>query len=221
MTQPYYQDDHVTIYHGDSRDILPSLEYDVIVSDPPYGINAATKNKSNQRSSLWDANDYPAVHGDDKPFDPAWLLNGRPAVLFGANHYASRLPDSASWIVWDKLNGLSTDKRTIGFCDQADVELAWTNVGGPARLISHRWIGMLKESEQDDRRLHPTQKPVVVMSIIISNYTKSTDIIADPYMGSGSTLRAAKDLGRKAIGIEIDERYCEIAARRMGQEVLL
>lgn len=220
MIEPYYQDDSCTIYHGDCLEILPSLTFDVIVTDPPYGINATTKNASNGRSQIAAANDYMPVHGDDTPFDPSWLLQYPRLFMFGANHYADKLPASATWVVWDKLNGLES-KRQVGFNDQADCEIAWSNLGGPVRLIRHRWMGLLKETERNAQRLHPTQKPVALMAKIISHYCKPDWTIADPYLGSGTTLRAAKDLGRKAIGIEIEEKYCEIAAKRLAQEVLL
>lgn len=140
-------------------------------------------------------------------------------VLWGANHYADRLPPSPSWLVWDKVDGLESG-RAVGFNDQADVEMAWSNLGGPARLYRHRWMGLLKSSERDQRRLHPTQKPIALMAWIIANWTMPGDLIIEPYMGSGPALRAAKDLGRRAVGIEIEERYCEVAAKRLGQEVL-
>jgi site-specific DNA-methyltransferase (adenine-specific) len=155
----------------------------------------------------------PPVVGDTQPFDPAPLLRFPRVVLFGANHYADRLPPSPTWLVWDKRDGVASD-------DNADCELAWTNLGGPARLYRHLWRGLCRASEQGQRHLHPTQKPVALMAWIIANWTKPGDLILDPYMGSGPVLRAAKDLGRRAIGIEIEERYCEIAARRLGQEVL-
>ena len=213
---PYYQDDAVTIYHGDCREILPALEFDVIVTDPPYGINYRT---SANRSALCASYDWPDIHGDDQPFDPWWLLSlDTPMVCFGANHYAAELPSSPTWLVWDKLAGL-TSKRRVGFNDQADVELAWSNLGGPARLFSQRWMGAMKSGEDAaTRRRHPTEKPVELMRWVIAQTPPG--VIADPYAGSGSTLRAAKDVGRKAIGIEIEERYCEIAAKRMAQEVL-
>jgi len=217
---PYYQDDYVTLYHGDCREITEWRAADVVVTDPPYGVCERTDRRSKGRGNIAASYDFPAVIGDDAPFDPTHLLGFPVVVLFGANHFADKLPPTSSWLVWDKLDGLSTDKRDVGFDDNADVELAWSNRGGPARLVRHRWKGMLKASEQSSKRCHPTQKPVALMKNVILWAAPVAGLIADPYAGSGSTLRAAKDLGRKAIGIELDERYCEIAANRLGQEVL-
>ena len=219
MTDPYYQDDYVTLYHGDSLELLDQLDFDVIVTDPPYGISVDTRNASTGRGSLAPSYDYPPIHGDDKPFDPLPLLAlNLPTVLFGANHYGSRLPDASRWLAWDKLDGLKS-KREIGFNDQADCELAWTNLGGPARLYSQRWMGAMKSGE--DRmtaRRHPTEKPVELMRWVLAQCPDG--IVLDPFAGAGSTLRAAKDLGRQAIGIELEEQYCETAAKRLAQEVL-
>lgn len=221
---PYYEDDFATIYHGDCRELLPLVAHvdavDLLLTDPPYGVSERTGRKENGRGNAAECNDFPPVYGDDEPFDPSHLLGYKRVVLFGGNHFADKLPPSAHWIVWDKLDGLTTDKRELGFDDNADVELAWTNLRGPARLIPHRWKGMLKASEREANRVHPTQKPVVLMRRIIAAHTDPGGVVLDPYMGSGSTLRAAKDVGRKAIGIEIEERYCEVAVRRLGQEVL-
>jgi DNA modification methylase len=216
---PYYQDDYATIYHGDCLELLPLLEFDVIVTDPPYGINATTMNLSRQRGALAACSDYPPIHGDDRPFDPAPILAANvPTVMFGANHYAERLPSSPTWFVWDKLDGL-TSKREVGFNDQADAELVWSNLGGPVRVFRQRWMGAMKSGEdRTTRRRHPTEKPVELMRWCISQCPDG--VILDPFAGSGTTLRAAKDLGRKSIGIEIEEKYCEIAANRLAQEVL-
>ena len=120
----------------------------------------------------------------------------------------------------DKVDGLMSG-REIGFNDQADVEMAWSNIGGPARVYKHRWMGAMKKSEQQDRRLHPTQKPVALMRWCLQRAgVRPGDLVLDPYMGSGPVLRAAKDMGLRVIGIELEERYCEIAARRLSQEVL-
>ena len=214
LPKPFYEDGSVTIYHGDCRELLPEIEADVLVTDPPYGVNLNTAYRSARRGVLAGANDYAPIAGDDKPFDPAFLLGFDAAILWGANYYANRLPARGSWLIWDKREG-------SGFNDQADAELAWMNgvTGTVPRLFAHRWNGMIKASERDERRVHPTQKPVALMKWCIG-FFPDAKVILDPFMGSGTTLRAAKDLGRKAIGIELEERYCEIAAERCAQEVL-
>jgi DNA modification methylase len=197
---PYYQDDAVTIYHGDCREILSSLDKDsLICTDPPYGI-------SHIASSYWNNE---RIYGDEVTFDPGHLLGFRGALLFGANHYAHLLPPSAGWIVWNKRDQVSRN------LPGSDAELAWTNLIDQVRIFTHVWI---PHTLRDETTFHPTQKPVVLMRRIL-NELPAGDVI-DPYMGSGTTLRAAKDIGRKAIGIEIEERYCEIAAQRCAQEVL-
>lgn len=233
---PYYEDGSVVIYHADSSEVFAGLAFDAIVTDPPYGINATTMNASRGRgrgpadknrpdsarrsNALAYSKDYAPIHGDDRPFDPApFLAAAVPTVLFGGNHYAHRLPASPTWLVWDKLDGLTTDKRDVGFCDQADAELAWTNLGGPARVFRQRWMGAMKSGvDKMTPRRHPTEKPLELMRWVVGQVPGER--IIDPFMGSGSTLRAAKDLNRHAIGIEIVEAYCEIAAKRCAQEVL-
>jgi site-specific DNA-methyltransferase (adenine-specific)/modification methylase len=219
---PYFERAGIVIYHGDCREVLPSLaagSVDLVLTDPPYGVSERTDRLTRKRTALAPCHDFPAIVGDDEPFDPSPLLRFRRLVLFGANHYAERLPASSSWIVWDKRDGL-TSRRGDAFNDNGDAELVWTNLGGPVRTYSHRWLGMLKDSERTDRRVHPTQKPVALMVRIIDWHTDVGAMILDPYMGSGPVLAAAYHLGRRAIGIEIDERYCEIAARRLSQMVL-
>jgi len=209
--RPYYEDGSVTIYHGDCREILADLRADVLVTDPPYGIRYSPSQNS---AKAWGNKTFvgdTVVAGDDEPFDPTPFLRFPTVVLFGANHYADRLPASASWFVWDKRDGMTSN-------DFADCELVWTNLPGVARLFRHQWNGALRASERGEARLHPTQKPLILMRWVLDKCPVGT--VLDPYMGSGTTLRGAKDLGRKAIGIEIDERYCEIAAKRCAQEVL-
>jgi site-specific DNA-methyltransferase (adenine-specific) len=227
---PYFERAGIVIYHGDCREVLPTLDpatVNLVLTDPPYGIALDTKNASRQRGrpvgakrgagTGWaKANDYPAVYGDDKPFEPSHLLRFGRLVLFGANWYADSLPPSGSWLVWDKTAGL-TSKRELGFNDNADAELIWTNLGGPVRLVRHQWIGLMKATERGEGRLHPTQKPVALMRWLIERYSRPGDLILDPYAGSGSTLVAAQDTGRRCIGIEISEAYCDRAARRLDQ----
>jgi site-specific DNA-methyltransferase (adenine-specific) len=219
--KPYYQDSAVTIYHGDCREIIPTLgwastveggleavpSWDAILADPPYGINYKPLRGSNG-SKKW-GNEI--VTGDATPFDPAPLLiRRRPTILWGANHYASKLPDSGGWLVWDKSPGGIRE----GFI-YSHAELAWTNLSSRVSKFSLEWQG----SDRGDGELflHPTQKPVALMRWCLAMLP---GVVLDPFCGSGTTLRAAKDLGRKAIGIEIEEHYCEIAAKRCAQEVL-
>jgi DNA modification methylase len=114
--------------------------------------------------------------------------------------------------VWDKDNGSN------GY---ADCELAWTNFDKAVRRKKYRWMGMIQERMGHDKeeRVHPTQKPIEIMEWVILQAPKA-DTILDPFMGSGTTLVAAKHLHRQAIGIEIEEKYCEIAAKRLAQGVL-
>ena len=121
-------------------------------------------------------------------------------VIWGGNYFP--LPPSRCWLVWVKENAVPT----MGQC-----ELAWTNADRPIQSFS--------DSVGRNNFGHPTEKPVKLFQWSI-NESRTTGTILDPFMGSGTTLRAAKDLGRKAIGIEIEEKYCEIAVKRLAQEVL-
>lgn len=209
---PYYSDDAVTIYHGDCRDIAPDLKADVVVTDPPYGIdyNPERSRKTPRRhGAAIFAQDWNRVVGDADTFDPEWLLAlKRPTTLWGANHYSDRLT-VGGWAVWVK-------GRPEGFA-ASDAEMAWSNDFAGVKAIDHLWSGFRRASEVNEH-YHPTQKPLVVMRWLLGFVSEG--VVLDPYMGSGSTLRAAKDLGRRAVGIEIEERYCEIAAQRCAQDVL-
>jgi site-specific DNA-methyltransferase (adenine-specific) len=211
--KPYYERGGITIYHGDCRDVLPDVWFgvDLLLADPPYGINAVTRGRTFGTSNACQTNEYIPVHDDDKPFDPSHLLAFPKVILWGANHYSDKLPSEPCWLTWDKREGTNSNPM-------ADCELAWTNLGGPARLFHHRWMGMVRASERD-KRMHPTQKPSALMRWCIS-LAKTSGVVCDPYMGCGPTMVAAKETGLSAIGIEIEERYCEIAAKRLEQEVL-
>jgi len=220
---PYYERDGVTILLGDCRDILPTLareSVDLVLTDPPYGVNTRTANRRRGLLAAGKNYRYRRVFGDTEPFDPAPLLAFPRLVLFGANHYAERLPASASWLIWDKAAGLRSE-RALGFNDNADAELIWTNLGGPVRILRHQWNGIHQATERQDPRVHPTQKPVALMRWLVDRYARPGGLVLDPYMGSGSTLIAAQHMGRPALGVEIEERYCEIAARRLSQMPML
>jgi DNA modification methylase len=214
LPTPYYEELGIVIYHGDCREILPHLpKVDLVLTDPPYGINVRT-DWTTRRPAPW-AKDSLRVHGDDKDFQPGDILAMRvPTILFGANHYADKLPPSKSWMIWDKRRGGSI---TPGW-NAPDAELAWSNLECGCRLYSHLWEGYKRDSEIGEH-YHPTQKPIALMKWCLQ-FMPDAQLIIDPFMGSGTTLRAAKDLGRKCIGIEIEEKYCAIAVQRLRQEVL-
>jgi DNA modification methylase len=210
--KPYYEHAGITIYHGDCREIVPMLAFDgLVLSDPPYGISHPTNYAERGRANLSACTDYPPVYGDDQPFNPQWLLTvGAARILWGGNWFANALPSMGGWLVWDK--------ERPDDLDQATCELAWTDCVKGVRRFRFLWHGALRLGQE--ALFHPTQKPQALMGWCLSfPWTRDYQRILDPYMGAGSTLLAAKQLGRKAIGIEIEERYCEIAAKRLSQEV--
>jgi DNA modification methylase len=198
-----------TLYLGDCRDILPTLQpVDAVVSDPPYGIGEAA-GKAKTRRGLGPTRDYGNDTWDNAPIDEKLLEQvkraGKWSVLFGGNYYA--LPPSSCWLVWDKVNGEN---------DFADCELAWTNLPKAVRRIRYMWNGMLRENGAQ-RGDHPTQKPLEVMKWAIGHIPPPAETILDPFMGSGTTGVAAIQMGRAFIGIEREERYFEAAVRRMRE----
>ena len=216
---PYYDDGKgIVIYHGDCREILPHLpKVDLVLTDPPYGIGADRNLRANKQhgNALAPSKDYGLGQWDNEPPLPStfhlMLQKSQHQIIWGGNYF--NLSPSSCWLVWDKDNGNN------GY---ADCELAWTSMAKAIRRLRFRWMGMLQENmgAKKEEREHPTQKPLEVMKWAISQAPDDCTTILDPFMGSGTTLRAAKDLGRQCIGIEIEEKYCEIAARRLGQEVL-
>jgi DNA modification methylase len=196
---PYYSDDLVTIYHGDCREWMPSA--DVLVTDPPYGIGEQQAMVGRNGSSrLWGKGEA----WDAEPADLSHLPDV-PSIVWGGNYFG--LPPSRGWLIWDKAQSFSG----------ADAELAWTNLDMPVRVFRMSRVAAYN-GLIDGPKSHPTQKPVELMRWCIEFAPPGT--VLDPFMGSGTTLVAAKSLGRRAIGIEIEERYCEIAANRCRQEVL-
>lgn len=217
--KPYYEQDGITIYHGDCREVLPSIgRFDLLLTDPPYGISvlsSAYDNKTTKRgSSLAHKSNYEQSRWDDETADEALALARlltRHQIIFGGNYY--HLPPASCWLVWDKENGTN---------DFADCELAWTNLKKAVRKITYRWNGMLQQraGAAKEKRFHPTQKPEPVMVWALQHAPADVRSVLDPFMGSGTTLVACKRLGKTAIGIELDERYCEIAAERLSQGAL-
>lgn len=218
--KPYYQDSAVTIYHGDCADVLQDIPaHDLLIADPPYGLGESGKRNGSRggftrfngkKSIFIKARDYGDFDWDKSPVDLELLHKAMALcakqVVWGGNYY--HLKPTSCWLIWDKEN--------TG--DFAPCELAWTNFKKAVRLKRHMWNGMVRKGQED--RFHPTQKPLDVIAWAILQAGDDVQTILDPFAGSGTTGRAAKDLGKKATLIEREERYCEIAAKRMAQEVL-
>jgi hypothetical protein len=191
--------------------------------DPPYGI-AVVGNKriggdkpfkggKIGESHTVKAGIYEPVLGDDKPFDPSYILTlSKFCILWGANYYSDKLSPQKGWIVWDK-KGRDDWKDTFSDC-----ELAWSNLETVTRIYRHVWLGMIQEGEREIR-MHPTQKPVALYVKIIQELLKDKDgIILDCYSGSGPTLLASERLGRTCRAVELSPAYVAVALERWAKE---
>lgn len=206
--KPYYQDAAVTIYHGDARHIVPELEADVFITDPPYGV-AYTSGWGGRWSPVAIAGDkdsmaIEALHG--------WV-NNKPGAVFGS----PKMPrpfNMRAVLIWDK--GEHTG--------MGDLSFPWKPCFEEIYITGDGWTGkrtgsvLRYHADISSKRRHPTEKPLGLMKHLVSRAPPG--IILDPFAGSGSTLKAAKDLNRRAVGVEIEEAYCEAAAKRLCQEVL-
>jgi len=203
--KPDFERDGIQLYCADCMDVLPHLSgVDAVVTDPPYGLGeAAGKNKSRTKAAV--AKDYGNDEWDNEPCSSeqiaAMLDCSRWQIIFGGNYFV--LPPSSCWLVWNK--------QSTG--DFADCELAWTNLPKAVRRIDWLWNGMIRKG--DDIRVHPTQKPEGVMQWCINHLPGDVETICDPFMGSGTTIVAAVKLGKRAIGIERERKYFDIAVKRI------
>lgn len=202
---PYYLDDFVSLWHGNCFHITDWLNTDVLVTDPPYGMN---------HQSGWKPRAIAGDH-DESARDAALAAWGdRPALVFG-RWSVPRPAGVRARLIWDKGE----------WPGMGDLGLPWGPSDEEVYVLGTGWVGRREGTvirgnrpTGDAAADHPTPKPVSLMERLIAKCPPGT--IADPFAGSGSTLVAAKALGRKSIGVELDERYCEIAANRLAQDVL-
>ena len=212
----------------DVERLMDGEKADMVFTDPPYGIDivrgnvaeigdfgrvaqpAGPRKSGPVKGKVVDPKVYRKVVGDDKPFDPTFLLNlADTTLIFGANNFASKLPDMPGWIVWDK--GIS-EKADFSSC-----ELVWCNVGGHIVRYNFMWAGLIRAGARDaelKERVHPTQKPVGLLSAILEDYSKKDELVLDLFGGSGSTLIACEQLNRKCRMMEIDPHYCDVILDR-------
>lgn len=224
--EPYYQDDLVTIYNCDWRELLP-LQPDLVLTDPPYGVKVVGQGRKNIVGAVTNTAKTRRMHISSRGIEHEPVLNDhspdeakaaveqlsfvKKQIWWGGNYYASALGDASCWLVWDKV----ADK---GF--MADVELAWTNFDRASCIFRHQWLGIFRASESG-LHFHPTQKPVALMNWCIQKAKlKPNSLVFDPFMGAGPVAVAAKAQGHRYVGCELVEKYCEIAAKRCAQDYL-
>ena len=211
--KPYYQDSAVTIYHGDCRDILPSLpKVDLVVTDPPW---------PNLRNGMNTENPFTLFRDFSRLCFP--LVATRAVIILGCDSDPRILLPidlpyfNTCWI--KRVPPFFKGPRFIG----ADIGYVFGNFTVPTGRGTRAYnqtFNMVSQGTRDNGNNHPAPRNLKTMVDIMSVYSQPSWIILDPFMGSGTTLRAAKDLGRKCIGIEIEEKYCEIGAKRMSQTVM-
>ena len=219
---------HNQIYNEDCLQFmkqLPDNYFDLIVTDPPYGIGSKniTNNKSRggitgfngeRRKKKVPAKEWKDNGEWDNSIPPREVFDqmmrvSKNQIIFGGNYMTEHLKPSSCWIVWDKVNGDN---------DFADCELAWTSFPKAVRKFKFRWNGMLQENMKwKEQREHPTQKPIPLGRWILEKFTKEGDLIFDPFAGSGSFLVACKQKGFKFVGCEINKDYVEIIKKRLAQ----
>lgn len=215
--KPYYDHAGITIYHADCRDVLPTLREKpaLVLADPPYGMSYKHGKGPTRNGKHHNRGHLPPVEGDKEPYSPKPILDvGAPSIIWGANHFADKLPASPAWYIWDKRDGIKSN-------DNSDCELAWVNFGGSIRIFRHTWNGVIRASENGDKHLHSTQKPVALMRWCLTRAKLTLGaLVVDPYMGSGPIAKACKQMGYRYIGCELVEQYCETTTLGLQQEVM-
>jgi DNA modification methylase len=217
VKRPYYDHGGIQIYHGDCRDVLPNIVADVLVMDPPYGIDYASGMTGHHGGTA-----LPGIAGDaDTSLRDAVLAwwGDRPALVFGT-WKRPRPVGCRAVLVWDKGEHVGMGDLSLPWKPNTEeVYVLGRGFAGHRGGSVLRSVAAVTWNSVGHGRYHPHEKPVPLMRELIVKCPSG--LVVDPFAGSGSTLRAAKDAGRRAIGIEIEERYCEIAAKRLAQEALL
>lgn len=219
MTAPYWSGDGITLYLGDCREITEWITADILVTDPPYG-RAWRQGELKRR----DSRTHPGIAGDTDTTtrdDALKLWGRRPAVVFGDLMLAPP-PGNKLTLIYRKPPDAGARGAVAGFRRDAEAIYLlgpWpSGLGGTSSVIATAARSQGNPNSAAGRYGHPHAKPLDVMETLIAACPPG--VIADPFAGSGSTLVAARNLGRRAIGVEIDERYAERAARRLAQLVL-
>lgn len=200
----------------DVERLMDGAEADMVFTDPPYGMDLDTSFKNslpNPIKSIEASKGYRPVIGDNQDFDPSFLIeyfkSATNQFWWGADYYRAFLPSGGSWLVWDKRDGMDVDWTA------AEFELCWSKQKHHRKIIRHRWFGLIgTEQEDQQKRLHPTQKPVGLSADCLNEWSKSDDLIVDLFGGSGWTLIACEQTARRCAMMEIDPHYCDVIVAR-------
>lgn len=227
---PYYEADGITIYHGDCREVLPGFgtdTADLVVTDPPYGVSWESNRRVLSFAPI--VGDESPVSGDGGLVEAVRVLRGRRHIYVFGRWDLSGLPlGGVVELIWDKVTMGSGNMTSpwgpahepIMFGVKANAAQRRGGTGNtPARLRKASVLRYQRPSGAAVTR-HPTEKPVGLLRELLESSSRIGELVLDPFMGSGSTLEAARIEGRRAIGVEIDERYCEVAAKRLAAGVL-
>ena len=192
--------------------LMDGEKADMVFTDPPYGIDVVKDNKVGADFGVAKKGVYSKVISDDTTetakdfYDKCVELKMENFIIFGGNYFTNFLPFSDGWLIWNK-RGDTGIRNTF-----ADGEMAWCSFHTPIRLYHQLWNGMIREGEKD-KRVHPTQKPIRMLSEIIKDHVKG-NIIYDGFLGSGSILLASEQQGKKCYGMELDPKYCDVIVKR-------
>lgn len=201
---------------GDCLELMKELEdnsVDLVLTDPPYGINICSTGSVGgvclTKTTDYGIQTWDKTIPEKEVFDEMFRIS-KNQIIFGGNYFLDYLPSTPCMIVWNKDNSGNF----------ADCELAWTSFNSAVRMFKFRWNGMLQEDMKNkEERVHPTQKPIALFKWILENYSNEGDVILDPFLGSGTTLRACRETNRNGIGFEKEEKYEPIIRKRIMADI--
>jgi DNA modification methylase len=213
--KPYYEHAGITIYHGDCREILPRVSADVLVTDPPYGVEIGSQDHPSGKTEYLSFDDTEErIRAEVVPAVELALAQVKRGAIFPGTRCAWFYPRpyEIGAVYFPAGFGFSR----WGFCCSQPI----LYYGKDPKPITRKEPNSVSCTESSEKNGHPCPKPIGLMRWVIARVALPAETVLDPFMGSGTTLVAAKNMGHPAIGIELNERYCEIAAKRLSQEVL-
>jgi site-specific DNA-methyltransferase (adenine-specific) len=221
MNKQEFLNGQIVLFNCDCIDVMRNLkdkEIDLVLTDPPYGLNYDRKvhkqsgkqyGKSKAKKTKFNSKNWDILP-QKKIFDEI-LRVSKNQIIFGAEHFCLMLPKSRGWIVWDKNTGQN---------NFSDCELAWTSFNKPIRKFTYTWNGMIQQNMADKEiRIHPTQKPTGLMNWCLLNNSKENDLIFDGFLGSGTTAISCIRTKRRLIGCELDNEYFDKMCKRIEEEL--